>query len=236
LSEKGLQQVELLEEFCKKNKFYEALNIKSFDDWILISSPMRRCLLTTRALANSLQKQCYVHPKLYESGGCYGVNENKVQVVYPGSTAEEVEREFPNYKCFSGMEQGWYYGSCDHVESWSEFQTRAQIIVDWIWSMHCTPVETRNFEGIHFKNMIFVIHGNLLSAVISGLQNAKGLITHNNTGHTHVQLLTGKNHRKIAAIKYMNRVDHIHLRLDNQFITGNDTINDHWIQEYQKED
>ena len=192
LSENGCKQIQLLQTSCENGLFSQLVDeTNCFRDWIVLSSPMRRCLLTSQAFAKGLKLPIYVHPRLYESGGCYAMVEGK-QVVLKGSTKQEVESEYNNYRCLPGMEDGWYANS-DSIESFAGFKTRAQTIVDLIWSLHHTPKEQRQINDIPFHNLIIVIHGNLLNAVITGLQGIKDsncLVTHNNTGCTRIQLLT----------------------------------------------
>ena len=72
LSKKGFQQQALLRMFAQNGGLKKCLGLSphdKLDDWALISSPMRRCLLTSQALAKGLQKPVYVHPMFYESGG-----------------------------------------------------------------------------------------------------------------------------------------------------------------------
>ena len=51
--------------------------------------------------------------------------------------------------------------------------------------------------------------GNLLNQIISGLQGGGGLVTHYNTGFSRLQLVTSRYGRKIAVVKYLNRLEHI---------------------------
>jgi broad specificity phosphatase PhoE len=186
LSERGASQVSMLGQYIKSGLFNEILETPDFSDYIVLSSPMKRCLLTSQALSLNMEKSVYIKHNLYESGGCYKANEFGSIVVGTGSKKSDIESEFPNYYCLPGMENGWY---SEHtiMENYAKFQDRAKDIVNWLWSIHNTPVNERfvlTSEGdkISFKHVIMVIHGNLLNAVISGLQMSNGLITHNNTG------------------------------------------------------
>lgn len=200
---------------------------------------MRRCLLTSQALYRGLNEQCtiYVRPDLYESGGCY----DSSKVGLSGSTKAEVEGEFPEYKCLPGMEEGWYAGRTK-CETSKEFQVRAKGIIDWLWMLHDTSEQSRQLiSGVPLKNLVLVIHGNLLNAVITGLMGQAGhsFITHYNTGVTKVQLVTGKNGRKAAALKCVNMIEHLPLPATStegsslSLRTGNDTLSDHWVQEFE---
>lgn len=315
LSERGYQQLSMLKTFAKNGYLHNVVNHSdnstkkniNLDDWIIVSSPMKRCLLTAQALADGLSKPIvYVHPRLYESGGCHGIGPDpspfnsditKEVIGFPGSTTEEIEKEFPTFKCLPGMEKGWYHGR-EKEETFGEFQSRCNHLIQWLWSLHNTK-ETDRFlfqdavsgESIgKFKSIMIVIHGNLLNGLISGLQSGGGLITHNNTGYSHIQLTTGRYDKQYAVVKYINKIDHLlvnnstaaratadrsHYNMstavnnaidvivptDNtspnsaiinnnvsennsdsssndadtskSLVTGNDTIKDHWLQEFQ---
>ena len=72
LSKKGFQQQALLRMFAQNGGLKKSLGLSpldKLDDWAILSSPMRRCLLTSQALSKGLQKPVYVHPMFYESGG-----------------------------------------------------------------------------------------------------------------------------------------------------------------------
>ena len=135
LSKKGFQQQALLRMFAQNGGLKKSLGLSpldKLDDWAILSSPMRRCLLTSQALSKGLQKPVYVHPMFYESGGniyipinntyysltrtmlastmhlytyigCYNISPDGQVTSIAGSTASEVEREFTNYKCLPGM-------------------------------------------------------------------------------------------------------------------------------------
>lgn len=268
LSEKGFKQLELLKSFAESGALAKAVNASTPDmsDWIIISSPMERCLLTSQALAQGLgNRTVYVHPHIYESGGCHGVNPgspSKEIIGFPGTTKAEVEAKFSLHKCLPGMEQGWYY-SKPREENFQEFQFRVREIVKWLWSIHNTPEENRrNLLGLEvpkFKNIIIVNHGNTLNGIISGLQTGSGLVTHNNTGYSHVQLTTGRHHRQYTVVKFLNKSDHlltfqgtntsivnVGIGVDDNsqethndevinpdLVTGNNTIKDGWLAEFQ---
>lgn len=238
LSERGFKQLKLLEEYSLLGKLTRAVEISDLSDWIFISSPMRRCLLTSQAISRGLGNNIYVQPNLYESGGCYEVNEKGEKIGLPGSTSKEVEQEFPKYTCLPGMENGWYSSSATATtsETMNDFHKRADKVVDWIWSIHGTPLSSRQITpGVQFKNMAFVMHGNLMSAVIGGLQGSKGLITHYNTGFSRVQLVTGMENQRIAVVKFLNRSDHIPAE-NFDLLTGNNTLKDDWMQDFQMKD
>ena len=142
------------------------------------------------------------------------------------------------------MEKGWYL--LPYRESQEEFLDRAAGVVDWLWSLHRNRLEG---EG----GIILVSHGNLMNAVISSLISGQdpvkcssGLVTHHNTGITHLKLYSSEavattsttaaaatptaTHLRFCNVQYINRVDH--LQSDSSLLSGNEPFNDHWVQEF----
>lgn len=259
LSSKGLEQVNLLQSFFQQGGISKSINMSPvsltensdvsasnyFSNWIIVSSPMKRALLTSMALSKGLSdKPVYVNPSLFEAGGCYAVKENGDTQGLSGSTANEIESSFPNYTCLSGMENGWYHGRSSKMETAGEFHTRVNQLAEWIWSIHNANsfqnkfkrlgLSTSSKDNKDFQNIIIVGHGTLFSALLSKLQGGDGLITHYNTGYSHLQLISSPNKAKIAAIKFINKCEHINSQTQNKLLTGSDTIEDRWLEEYQK--
>lgn len=65
----------------------------SDNNWSIYSSPMKRCLLTSQQVSMGLgaEKRVTVFPFLYESQGCYRLNERNEYVIETGFTQNEVE-------------------------------------------------------------------------------------------------------------------------------------------------
>jgi len=219
ISSRGERQAQLLGEYIKENKLN--LDLKNTQ---LFSSPMYRCLLTTNFLSNcNSDIKVTVNPLLYETGGCYDHTSTNETIGLKGLTTNEVIERFPSFTCMDGMENGWYKHST--VESSIDYHKRVDILVDWIYSLHNNNSTNQSF--------ILVFHGNLLSSLLNRLMQSKSLIVHNNTGFSHVQIMSIEmNNRieRVSAVKSLNRVNHlIH---DSTLFTGDDVIDDHWIQEY----
>lgn len=135
------------------------------------------------------------------------------------------------------MEKGWY--QLPYRESQEEFLNRAAGIVNWLWTLHRDRLEG---EG----GIIIVSHGNLMNAVISSLISGQdpvkcsgGLVTHHNTGITHLKLYSSETSTaattvapplRFCNVQFINRVDH--LRSDSSLLTGNEPFHDHWVQEF----
>ncbi len=229
LSERGFRQAEAL-----GSRFYNTyMQGIDIDEVEIYTSPMYRCLLTTKALISSdpLNKiNVSVVPNLYESGGCYDyVPKGDGEYITKGfpygkHSSSEIVSNF-NYDC-SLMDDGWYFS--DKKETNETFFSRVEEIVSWIWSQHDAVRNSTN------RNIIIVAHGNLISGLINRLLSngpVAGIAASCNTGVSHLQLFTSiikGEDRKIACTKFINRVDH----LDKELVMGNDIVHDHWIQEF----
>ena len=70
----------------------------SGNNWNIFSSPMKRCLFTSQQVSIGLgpDKSVTVLPFLYESQGCYRLNERNEYLVETGFTQNEVEVRHTN--------------------------------------------------------------------------------------------------------------------------------------------
>eukprot|EP01038_Epipyxis_sp_PR26KG_P013240 gene13240-17746_t len=264
LSLKGFQQATALGEYVGRNGFNVMTGKNSTDfEWKIISSPMKRCLITSSYILNYINKNngnnidisknntsiaeneqvksVEVVPFLYELHGCYGLNEEGNVIGVKGYNNQQIQELFPNFYCMKNndinlMENGWY--DLPGKESYSHFLARTEECVSWIWSL--VENQDREYDGI-----VLVIHGMLIGSIINSLSGAKSasnlLTVHNNTGYSHLQLFstqnninntnnTNENNKRMAAIKSINRVDHLMNNPD--LLTGNDVFHDHWMQEF----
>ena len=128
------------------------------------------------------------------------------------------------------MDEGWYL--LPSRESHADYLARAKTVVDWLWKVH----QSRSEED---GGIILVSHGNLMNALttslLSGTEPAKisqGLVTHCNTGITHLKLFSSRSspERRLCSVQFINRVDH--LRGHPDLLTGNEPFKDHWVQEF----
>lgn len=225
LSPKGMQQTEKLREYIATGGF--ARTVASHDEWKIFSSPMQRCLLTSKFICSAFgNKGVTVVPFLYESDGCYKKSPDGTSVGLPGMTKAEVEERFPTFTCEAGMENGWY--TLSHKETRKEFLNRAQEVSDWLWALHDQTESERGFK----TGMILSIHGNLIQSIITNLVKSNNMmLTHDNTGFAHVQLWSSADNKvRFPALLYTNRVDHLH---DSpELIAGGDIVADHWVEEF----
>lgn len=95
---------------------------------MVVSSPMRRCLLTIQPAVRELKiaKQlCLCHGGFYEFG-CAG--KKKV-----GTNVEEIDREFQEFETQGFTSDGWWdYQGTEPKETPAECKARGQRIVDWL--------------------------------------------------------------------------------------------------------
>lgn len=167
LSPIGQRQVELLAEALAPMLRAERT--------LLVTSPMRRALLTATPVAVRAglgQERFVCEAELYEVGGCYYGDEAR-----PSMTAAQIEAEFP-VRCRGIAPEGWYAGR-NGPESSSEARRRVDRVITW--------VEQTLGSGEH--DLVVVIgHGDLFTrwlrrwfAVPAGRSLA---FIHGNTGIT----------------------------------------------------
>jgi broad specificity phosphatase PhoE len=257
LSPVGLRQAEHLGNYIQSGNMKV---LKVVNKWKIISSPMKRCLLTSQQVARGFGEgtKVSVHPRFFESDGCYRKAEDGSSVGLPGMTAEEVESHFPNYHCLPGMESGWFH--LPKKETAREFKDRAKELVEYLWQTHYHRVEnhktqysnghevkeetkgTNGSQNVHKSSLndhnegfIIVAHGNLLRAVVSNLLGTYSMITSDNTGVSHLQLWSSlEGNHAFASVQFLNNVEH--LLSEPNLISGNEIFDDHWIQEYLVDD
>lgn len=250
LSTKGFTQARSLGDYFNKDGGYinnysqndDDNNKNKLDDWIIISSPMKRCCLTAQEISKSLgNKKVIVLPNLYEFGGCYdhvyenGVYQKKTKGLI-GRSKEDIEKSHEEFKCCNFDEEkiGWYHN--DESETIEQFRERCKKVVDWIWSLHEQEFSSRrigNETPLGFKNIILVGHGLLNSNVIANLMGCEDddryLVVHNNTGVSKLELYSAKGNKRVAAIKSVNLLNHLDNKIE--LMTGDHITADHWIQE-----
>ena len=237
LSTRGYEQTKKLRSFLANGGWSNI--VKDKKSWLALSSPMKRCLLTSDAIHTGLGVPVTVDPELYETGGAFDEN----GIALPGISEAEVLATYPGYTCIDGMQNG-FFSSHELQESNAEFDERAYHLSERLWGLFMDSVEKQKRGEPDFLNgVILVAHGNLLSAIINCLLTQSrsprvGLFIHENSGFSHIELhLEDVSGRKSIAMKQMN--DYAHLMGDHDSSTssnpmrgGNHTTNDHWIQEF----
>jgi 2,3-bisphosphoglycerate-dependent phosphoglycerate mutase len=120
LSKVGVQQAERLADALAP--------MLSRQRTLLVSSPMRRALLTAAPLAAraGLERERFVcRGDLFEVGGCY-----YGEVAHPSTNAAQLEGEFP-ILCSEIGADGWYAGRAG-PESSSEARERIARVITWV--------------------------------------------------------------------------------------------------------
>lgn len=231
LSERGFQQVLHQKKYLLNNGWNHI--IKNKNKWLTLSSPLKRCLLTAQGISEGLQLPVTVHPQLYETGGCYN---DKLEGLC-GISEKEIN-ELYNFNCLPGMENGFYYNR-KTMETNNEFDQRSYEVSQKIWDYFLDSIEKQKLNKLDYlEGLILVAHGNLLSALINCLMTQSntprlGLYVHDNTGYSHIELYYDNlNDRKCFIMKQFNEYQHLIINNNIDLRSGNDTLNDHWIQEF----
>ena len=162
LSDRGHRQLEQLSRYDWSDYFMKA---GAFPRCKVFTSPMQRCLLTAQAVGTSLRasmdEPVVVGPDLFEEGGCYHHQEDGTPMGLPGASWQDIGARFPEFACPPASPRGWYDRA--HIETADEFHARAFDIVDWIWRMQQDML--RSGHAV----LVLVMHGNIMSAIISTL-------------------------------------------------------------------
>jgi 2,3-bisphosphoglycerate-dependent phosphoglycerate mutase len=167
LSKAGFEQAELLA--------HALAPMLRGDRTLLVSSPMRRALLTAAPMAAraGLERERFLcQGDLYEIGGCYYGD-----AAHPTTTAAQLEAEFP-VRCRGIGPDGWYVGRTG-AESSDEARERVDRIITWI--EHTLASDAHDL-------VVVIGHGDLFTRWLRrwfGIPWARGLaIVHANTGIT----------------------------------------------------
>jgi broad specificity phosphatase PhoE len=92
LSPRGCRQAELLGTLFSTGSIIPK---RTWNNWHIYSSPMKRCLLTSQEVSKGLDdKTVTVFPFLYESHGCYKYDENENYIVEKGLSKVDIEVRF----------------------------------------------------------------------------------------------------------------------------------------------
>lgn len=234
LSELGVIQKQLLQEYASKNGWEVDAIPEDFKGWEVHSSPMKRCLLTAGAIANAFGKNVIVNPMLHEAGGSFHASPDGSIMITPGATAREIEEEYPGYICLPGMENGWWYGK-ETKESEKCTDARSFEIASGLWNKLLD--QTTNSEAV--KGVVIVSHGNILSGIVNCLVTQSkaarsSMFIHENTGYTHVELYYDSlGGRKAVGMKTFNGTGHLSKAALH---SGGHTVRDFWIQDFYAKD
>lgn len=120
----------------------------------IVSSPMRRCLLTIQPAVRLLQlppEQCLTHGASYEYG-CAGK-------AFSGSTSKEIAKEFPEF-CPVGFspDGAWDYSGQSDKENERECRDRGGRVVQWLQELAAGEREAAKQEGQPARTLILSTH------------------------------------------------------------------------------
>lgn len=188
LSPTGRKQVEFLAEALAP--------VLRAERTLLVTSPMRRALLTSTPVAEraGLGRDRFVcEGELFEVGGCYYGDEAR-----PSTTAAQIEAEFP-VRCQGFAAEGWYAGR-KGPESSSEARSRVERVITW--------VEGTLASGQH-DLVVVVGHGDLFTRWLRrwfGVPWGRGLaFIHANTGISRLTWERGQG----VLLEYTNDLRHL---------------------------
>lgn len=119
----------------------------------IVSSPMRRCLLTIQPTVRKLKMPreiCFCHGSFYEFG-CAGTGRAT-------SSPADINYEFPEFQPVGFSPEGrWDYRGCNAKESEEDCRERCVRIADWLHTEACTALRARGV-GREVPTLIFVTH------------------------------------------------------------------------------
>lgn len=126
LTDLGLQQAEALGTRLAKD--YGPQSVKNCGGVVVVSSPMRRCLLTIQPTVRELAlgpDSCICHGACFEYG-CAGK-------AYRGTTPTEILEEFPGFSPVGfGRGGSWDYCGDNDKENEADCRARGARIVEWL--------------------------------------------------------------------------------------------------------
>lgn len=142
LSDLGYEQAEALGDRLA-HEFGPMLS-RQTGSLLIVSSPMRRCLLTMLPVVRQLSltsDSCLCHGACFEFG-CAGK-------AYKGSAIDIVRSEFPEFTPVSFSPNGaWDYRGDSDKENESECRARGARIVDWLRGEAIPMAQDRGVSGI----------------------------------------------------------------------------------------
>lgn len=184
LTQRGLEQCARLRErmTVTRETTTAAATARGDDarDVEVYSSPMRRCLMTTDAVARGLGVRFRVRGDLHEHGGCFrGARGGDATtststatatpdiVGLPGMTKADMERAFPRCDVPRELERGWWSPErgCESVR---DAQERVRGVAEWLWA------RARDMKDGHepTKDLYVVAHGMFIDILFKTLFDA----------------------------------------------------------------
>jgi broad specificity phosphatase PhoE len=137
---------------------------------ILVTSPMRRSILTLKPVYDCLKKnniefETICNGKIFEFGGPYSI-----KGVMNGLTKEQIQRTYSSiqFDNFSHFGNGGWYDYSDKKETVIEMRKRCQEIKEWIVKLvnqHSDSSRDKNSE----LQILFFTHGYFMSELIHNM-------------------------------------------------------------------
>lgn len=128
---------------------------------VIVSSPMRRCLLTILPAARQLRLvkgSCFVHGACFEFG-CAGLS-------YAGSKPEDISDEFPDFEPIGFSTAGtWDYRGNSEKETEPECRARAARIASWLRGQGAALLWSQTPARVAMPTLILVLHQSLADAL-----------------------------------------------------------------------
>lgn len=119
---------------------------------LVVSSPMRRCLLTALPVLRRLQlpqELCMCHGSAYEFRGASSD--------FPGSASSDLSKEFPEFQQVGFASGRWDYRGAEATESEGEVRQRAARLVRWLRDEALATLCAQP-AGSHGHTLVFVTH------------------------------------------------------------------------------
>jgi len=133
---------------------------------IVVSSPMRRCMLTVLPAIRLLdlpQEDCICHGAAFEFG-CAGK-------ACPGSTPEEVQAQLP-FRCEGFGPFGWDYQGGSAKETEPEARLRIERLVHWLAAEAVPTLQRR--QGAADRTLLICMHQTILDLLVQYLVDGTG--------------------------------------------------------------
>ena len=162
----------------------------------LYTSPMRRCLQTTRPIARTLGLTPEVWVDIHEHGGIWLDHGDEVgRRGYPGITRSQLSTEFPGYKAPDRVsETGWWQGAYEDVTAAA---ARAERVA-----------ETLRGWGTRDDKIALISHGAFGSLLLAALLGESSQPVFYHLDNTSISLIRFRHVNEIS-VRYLNRLTHL---------------------------
>lgn len=124
----------------------------------LYCSPFLRALETARPIAESKQLTVYVHPEIFEQGGCYSGHEGVGRRGEPGMGYSQLREKYPGWHIDPSISESGWWGK--DYESFEAARVRAGLVCQWL---------TRDVSPLGGTHAL-VIHADFKALLVSALQ------------------------------------------------------------------